>query len=358
MARFCSNCGNQIAEGSVFCDNCGQRLADEPGQAPSQPYAQPNQPYAQPAQQYSQPAQQSYQPSQPYQQPAQQYQQPAQQPYQPSQPYQQPVQQSYQPDSQNNKPPKKKTCLFVGLGIAGFAAVAVIITIIIIAIILIPLFKSHGVKVEPAETPAVTERETAQQTDKPASSTEQQEIEPTSPTEQPEKEPTSAHEPPAPPAVEETAKPAAKQTAKPAAPKALPFANSLGKIKDSDFAWISDAMSGSLTGKFMGKNELIGKWKGEFIFDGIWELVYVTIDANGKISVEPYQINYGEGWEKESADNSYSFNGSFDVSSVKGSGNFGKINIYQFVKSNGTQYGVGTLSAKNGNQAKVYLVRP
>ena len=229
---------------------------------------------------------------------------------------------------------------------------AVIITIIIIAIILIPLFKSHGVKVDPAETPAVTERETAQETDKPASSPTEQPEEPASSSEQPETEPTSAPEPPAPPA------PPAKQTAKPAAPKALPYANSLGKIKDSDFAWISDAMSGSLTGKFMGKDELIGKWKGEFIFDGIWELVYVTIDTNGKIKVEPYQINYGEGWEKESADNSYSFNGSFDVNSVKGSGNFGKINIYQFVKSNGMQYGVGTLSAKNGNQAKVYLVRP
>ena len=115
---------------------------------------------------------------------------------------------------------------------------------------------------------------------------------------------------------------------------------------------------GSLFGDDLSKDELLGKWKGEFIFDGIWELVYVTIDTDGTVTVQPYKINYGDGWDDESGNPSYDFSGSFDINRVYGSGGYGKIDIYQFIESGGTQYGIGELKTTSGNKAEVYLVRP
>ena len=136
------------------------------------------------------------------------------------------------------------------------------------------------------------------------------------------------------------------------------YADSLGRINPTDFAWISDAMSGNMQGSFLSRDELAGKWKAEFIFDGVFELVYVTIDTNGTVTVQPYQINYGSGWEDESGDASYTFNCSFDIDRVYGSGENGKIDLYQFIESGGAQYAMGKLDAKTGNTAKVYMVRP
>ncbi len=99
---FCTNCGNQIADGSTFCPNCGTSLS-APAQQPQQPdYQQPA--YQQPAYQqpvYQQPAYQ--QPA--YQQPV--YQQPAyQQPQQPA--YQQPAYNGYaQPAFGSEDGPRK-----------------------------------------------------------------------------------------------------------------------------------------------------------------------------------------------------------------------------------------------------------
>ena len=156
-----------------------------------------------------------------------------------------------------------------------------------------------------------------------------------------------------------TNSPTEKPTEKPTKPATkLPYTDSLGKIENYDFAWISDAMSGSLDGSFLSKDELLGKWKGEFIFDGIWELVYVTIDTDGTVTVQPYKINYGDGWEDESGNPSYDFSGSFDINRVYGSGGYGKIDIYQFIESGGTQYGIGELKTTSGNKEEVYLVRP
>ena len=138
----------------------------------------------------------------------------------------------------------------------------------------------------------------------------------------------------------------------------LPYTDSLGKIEENDFAWISDAMSGSLDGSFLSNDELLGKWKGEFIFNGIWELVYVTIDTDGTITAQPYMINYGDGWEDESGNPPYIFSGSFDINRVYGDGGYGKIDLYQFIVSGGTQYGIGQFNTTSGNKAEVYLVRP
>lgn len=308
MAKFCPNCGNPIDEGAVFCDNCGCMLTAQPNPQPEQPYEQPEQQYAQPSQQPLQPTQQ-YAP----------YSQPMQQPYQSNQPYSQ----------SDVQPPKKKTGLIVGLILAG---VAVTFFIVILVVLIIPMMNPHKENPLPTQaTESVTEPMTTAATEAPT-------VAPTeAPTEAPTKAPTEA----------------------PTEPKAdLPYVDSLGKINDYDFAWISDAMSGSLTGEFLSNDELLGKWKGEFIFDGIWELVYVTIDADGTVTVEPYQINYGDGWEDESGDPSYSFNGSFDINRVFGSGSYGSIDLYQFLSSGGTQYGIGELKTAGGSKAKIYLVRP
>lgn len=139
---------------------------------------------------------------------------------------------------------------------------------------------------------------------------------------------------------------------------ALPYENSLSKPVPTDFAWIADEMSGSLTGSFLGNDELIGKWKGEIIYDGAWELVFVTIDKNAQISFQPLQYNLGEGWINEEGENDYVFYGAFDISSVNGAGELGSINLYKFIESGGTQYAVGTFSVNNIESADVYLVRP
>ena len=117
--------------------------------------------------------------------------------------------------------------------------------------------------------------------------------------------------------------------------------------------------TGDLTGRFLSNDELVGKWKGEIIYDvGIWELVSITIYTDGKITIEPYQINYGEGWDDETDGEPYLFDGEFDVSGINAAGNFGSISLYTFLESYGTQYGVGTFTVNNSDSAKVYMVRP
>lgn len=302
MAKFCFNCGNPIGEGNAFCHNCGAKLDSpasvQPEQTRTQYNGDPNnQPQRQPQQ--SQRPQQEYIPNR-----------------QPVQPY---------PQYGNQKPPKKNnTALIISLVVAG---VVVIAAIVVFLIFFLPKFQQGGNN-PPIATTSVSEQVTE------------------APTEELTEEPTE----------KPTEKPTQKPTQKPAAD--LPYTNSLGKIGDYDFAWISDAMSGNLDGAFLSKDELLGKWKGEFIFDGIWELVYVTIDTDGTVTVQPYKINYGDGWEDELGDPSYDFSGSFDINRVFGDGKYGKIDIYQFIESGGTQYGIGELKTTSGNKAEVYLVRP
>lgn len=300
MTKFCFNCGNPIEEEDVFCYNCGAKL-DSP--ASVQPEQTQTQSYGDA---YTQPPQQSQQPHQPQQSPKENI------------PYQQ-LAQPY-PQYGNQQPPKKNnTALIISLIITG---VVVIASVVVFLIFFLPKMQ-HGGNSQPTTTTYATENVTEAPSEEPTEA----------PTEEPTEKPT---------------KPATK----------LPYTDSLGKIENYDFAWISDAMSGSLDGSFLSKDELLGKWKGEFIFDGIWELVYITIDTDGTVTVQPYKINYGDGWEDESGNPSYDFSGSFDINRVYGSGSYGKIDIYEFIVSNGTQYGIGGLKTKSGNKAEVYLVRP
>lgn len=303
MAKFCINCGNPIEEEDVFCYNCGAKLDSPESVQPEQPRTQSygdanNQPPQQPPQPQQQQQQQPQQKYIPYQQPAQPY-----------------------PQYGNRKPPKKKkTALIISLVIVGVVLIA---AVVVFLLIFLHKFQ-YGGKRLPSVTSSVTENVTE------------------APLEEPTEEPTE--------------KPTENPTEKPATD--LPYTDSLGKIENYDFAWISDAMSGNLAGSFLSKDELIGKWKGEFIFDGIWELVYVTIDTDGTVTVQPYKINYGDGWEDESGNPSYDFSGSFDINRVYGDGGYGKIDIYQFIESGNTQYGIGELKTTSGNKAEVYLVRP
>ena len=375
MATFCTNCGNPLEEGAVFCDMCGSKLDEQPVAQSVQAYEQPPltaQPELHPVQPYEPPVQVT-QPTQQFThvpQATQQYPQVTQQ----YAPYQQPAQPPYQqnlPYAQNEGAPQnKKKGLIIGLAIAG---VMLALALTLFFVLIVPMMDPHkddplptnkeetiaendkstetkdekddkdGKDDTEASTETETQTETETETETQTETQPETETEPTTET-QPETEPDTQPEAPA----DTPAEPA----------KDLPYVDSLGKANASDFAWISDAMGGNLEGEYLAKDDTLGKWKCEFVFDGIWELVYVTIDEDGKITVDPYQINYGEGWDDESGDASYSFNGTFDINRVYGSGENGNIDIYQFVESHGTQYGVGTLTTKNGNSADVYLVRP
>ena len=296
MAKFCMNCGSPLDEGVAFCDNCGARV-DAPQEAqPAQTPTQLEPQYAQPAQPYTP--------------------QPNQQPYKPN-----------QPAPQYSEQPQKKGWL-IALIIAG-AAITVLAAAIILAVVFMRTPNKYPVNHFDIATEAVNE--TAAYTE---AATEPQTVPPTeAPTEVPTAPPT---EPPAP----------------------LPYVGSIGKPSATDFTWISDAQSGNLSGSFLGIVELVGKLKGEIIYDGAWELVYVTIDREAKITIEPYQINYGDCWEDESGEAPYVFTGAFDISSVNGAGSYGSINLYTFLESHGTQYAVGTFSVNNSSSADIYMIRP
>ena len=329
MAKFCYNCGNPIKDGNMFCSNCGAKLDSptrfQPEQTRTQYNGDPNnQPQRQPQQ--SQRPQQEYIP---YRQPAQPY-----------------------PPYGNQQPPKKNnTALIISLVIAG---VVVIAAVAVFVLFFLPKFQHGGDNQLIATTPVmenVTEASTEPETEAHTEAPTEEATE--APTEAPTEEATEA------PTETPTEAPTEQPTEAPTQPVAdLPYTDSLGKIEENDFAWISDAMSGSLDGSFLSNDELLGKWKGEFIFNGIWELVYVTIDTDGTITAQPYMINYGDGWGDESGNPPYIFSGSFDINRVYGDGGYGKIDLYQFIVSGGTQYGIGQFNTTSGNKAEVYLVRP
>ena len=155
-----------------------------------------------------------------------------------------------------------------------------------------------------------------------------------------------------------TEKPAGKATEKPAK---LPYEDSLGKPQATDFAWLVEAANGERPSgaKSLSKDDIIGKWKGEFLFDGIWEMVYITIDRDGGITAQPYQINYGGGWEDESSNDPYVFSGSFSDGGVSASGKYGKMSLDSFYEVDGTQYGVGKFTVEySGDTVPVGLIRP
>ena len=302
MSKNCPKCGNPLDEGALFCDNCGIRLGAQPQQTPPRPYAQPQQQYPRQAQQYA-----PYQP-----------------PYQQNQPAPQP-------------PKKKKTGLIIGLICGGTALL--IAAVLVVIFVVMPMLNKPGGNQPPKPQTTVTEQATKQV--------------PELTTAMPEEPKTAV------PTEAPTEPPTAPPTQAPTQPKAeLPYENSLGSVKPTDFTWISDAKSG-MKGSFISRDDLVGKWKGMFKYDGIWELVYVTIDTDSTVTVQPDQINYGDGWESEAGDAPYIFSGGFDIDRVYGSGEYGTLDLYQFLETGGTQYAQGKLSAsKTGMEAEVYLVRP
>ena len=172
----------------------------------------------------------------------------------------------------------------------------------------------------------------------------------------------AATKPPTQPTTQPATKPATQPATQPAtkAPEKLPYEDGLSAPRAEDYAWVIDAKNnGKPSGAtLLNTDGFIGKWKAEFIFDGIWEMVYITIDRNAKITVQPYQINYGKGWEYEADSPAYSFSGSFDIASVNASGEYGTMSLYLFYESGSKQYGIGTLKTKTGNTATVGLIRP
>lgn len=316
MSKNCPKCGNPLDEGALFCDNCGLRLNAQP-QQPPRPNVQPQQTH-----------------SQPYAQPQQQYPQQSQQyaPYQP--PYR-------QNQSAPQPPKKKKTGLIIGLICGGTALL--IAAVLVVIFVVMPMLKKPGGDLPPKPLTTATEHVTKQVP----------ELTTAMPKEPKTAIPTEA------PTEPQTAPPTQAPTQPPTQPKAeLPYENSLGSVKPTDFTWISDAKSG-MKGSFISRDDLVGKWKGMFKYDGIWELVYVTIDTDSTVTVQPDQINYGDGWESEAGDAPYIFSGGFDVDRVYGTGEYGKLDLYQFLETGGTQYAQGKLNAsKTGMEAEVYLVRP
>ena len=413
MAKYCPNCGEPLGPGASFCGNCGTKLDPQPAPPPEQAPAQPEQTFPAPEQaaperpvsapeqaspppdeqpaQYTGPgirfAQQSGQPrpaapqyppqgerpanyppqggtqyAQPtyppqggprYSQPAPQY--PPQGGQQYAQPYPQPPAQ----------PPKKNTGLIIGVSVCA----AFLIGIIVALCIVVPIMKRH--KTEPSTTaPAVTEQATTTPAEVPTD-TPTEAVTEAPATEAPTEAPTTAPTTAAPTTqapTTQTPTTAAPTTKAPATQPPtvsptqglLPYVGTLGRIDPTDFAWIADARSGGLQGSFLGRDKLVGKWKAEFVFEelGIWELVYITIFDDGDVMIQPYWINYGSGWENEEMEPSYDFYCSFDVNRVYGNGDYGYIDIFEFIGSNGSQYAQGTLNAVTGNTARGEMVRP
>ena len=140
----------------------------------------------------------------------------------------------------------------------------------------------------------------------------------------------------------------------------LPYMDTLGKPKETDFVWVKDAADGKYPENAVDlcTDDILGKWKAEFIFDGIWEMVYITIGLDGSVTVQPYQINYGSGWEYEESDPPYTLTGSFTSVGVNASGQYGTMELYKFYESADKQYGVGTFKVSSGATVPVGLVRP
>ena len=301
MAKFCANCGTPLEEGSVFCDNCGARIDPSRDRAAKRPQAPV----------WPQP----------------------QQPARPAQPA--------PPEKKHEKASEKNTGLIVGLIVSAVVAVAAIVLLVLLL-----LQNKSGNDPQPTSTTAAvteqaTERPTLPPTDAPTEALTEASTE--APTEAPTEAQTEA--PTEPPTEAPSREP-------------LPYEDDLAAPKYTDFVWIADADSGNLTGTMLGSDEFLGRWKGEYKYDAgnAWELVYVTIDRDGTITIEPYQI-YAADWVDNSSAAVRTFRGEFNASSIAGSGDAGEINLHTFLAYNGIQYGVGTIDV-NGSSGLLYLTRP
>lgn len=269
----------------------------------------------------------------------------------------------------NPEPPKKKNKgLMIALALFGIMSVFAIVVIIII---LVPLFKPHGVRTESEINSSVTSEKSEiskessenkessiipESYEAKESSVEESKLEESSREEESSVESSLVESSAESSVIEQSSKNEASDSEK------LPYEDRIGKIAPNDFAWIADAMSGNMEGKFLSNDELVGKWKTEIIYDGVWELAYITIDRQANVTIQPYEINYGDGWEDESGEEPLYFKGSFDINRVYGSGEYAKIDLYQFLESHDYQYAVGEISEIQGSTqsetVKIYMVRP
>lgn len=263
---------------------------------------------------------------------------------------------------------KKKTILIVILGVCNLALAAVILVSVLTGWRIgekAPTAQSTEQAVEEstdthpaymstqAESSVPTTEAAPTQIDTEAPKTETEPALPT--TEAPEAETTKPRTEPATEPPTETTSPATVPTE-----PSLPYEDSLGAPEAIDFAWIYDIANGEYHPNlsYLGREDMLGKWKAEFIFDGVWQLAYVTIRTDATISVQPYMIYRGHGWEDQSGESPSVLRGQFDINRVFGSGDGGSIDLYVFYESEGTQYGFGSFETKSGSKAIVGLVRP
>lgn len=170
------------------------------------------------------------------------------------------------------------------------------------------------------------------------------------PTEAPAQTPTQA------PVQAATEAPAQEATS-------LPYVDTIGAIKAEDFAWVYDALNGDIPAlsKKLSGDELLGKWKAEFLFGDIWELVYITVEKSGSsafVTIDPYLINYGEGWVDESNTAVNILKGQFDSKGFTVKGEVGEMTLYSFYEGDGVQYGIGRFDLTMGDNIPIGLVRP
>lgn len=305
MPKYCPNCGHQVDGGALFCDNCGTKLRERPNTPPEPQPQQPVQPPQQPTAQTVLPQQQPVQPIQTAQQPGQQMPPPPPAGGQYGYPAPQP-------------PVKKKS------GVAVVIIIVVALLMALTAVIGFIAYRAYKRYVASGDTCVV---ETTVQ-DVPATA--------------PSTAPGTSEAP------ETTTAPLAT----------APRFDDVERPEASDFAWMADGDSVFESGPELDSAAILGKWKCEIVYNGIWELATVTIDADGSIVFVPHEINYGDGWENEEGAERYLFSGEVTEGSASGSGKYGSINLFKFTEIGGVQYGKGLFHVNDYGSCDVYLVRP
>lgn len=316
MPKYCPNCGHQVDGGALFCDNCGTKLQDRPNTPPEPQPQQPVQPPQQPTAQTVLPPQQPAPPMQLAQQPDRRA------PMPPMPPAQQPGRQMPPPSPAGGQygypapqPPRKKKS-----GVAVVIIIVVALLMALTAVIGFIAYRAYKRYVGPADT-GVPE-------------TTVQDVPTTAP--KTSEAPETSTEPPV----------------------TAPRFDDVERPEASDFAWIADGDGVFESGPYLDSAAILGKWKCEIVYRGIWELCVVTIEADGAVEFEPLEINYGEGWEDEEGEEHYYFEGEVTEGSASGSGKFGSINLFEFVEIGGIQYGKGMFHVNDYGSCDVYLVRP
>ena len=86
--------------------------------------------------------------------------------------------------------------------------------------------------------------------------------------------------------------------------------------------------------------------------------MYVTINDDATVTIEPYSINRGNGWEDESSLPPMVFTGRYDNGHIICNGESGDIDFYVFYEDQGVQYAIGDFDALSGDRGTIGLTRP